>query len=113
MHASLAGLEQTMGAEAYAAWLSKTPNPQGTLEGCEARMLAFILPNSILSDDQADALCRAVYAEICEGMQDVPVGLTRFSIGDFSAELTGKSGPCALSRAILLGAGLLYRGVPC
>lgn len=114
-YASLTALEERMGAQAYAAWLAETPNPQAELEGCEARMLACILPMHPRSEAQKQALARAVYAQLhWEIKSGLPEGVESFSVGSFSAKLEGASPRlCREARAILLGAGLLCREVTC
>lgn len=112
MYVSIAGLEAHMGGERF----SSLPDPAGALESCEARLLALILPNVPVNDEQIAAFSRAVYAQVEHELaqEPLPEGVKAFSLGSFSATLDGKSRPaCETARAILMNAGLLYRGVQC
>lgn len=103
------------------------------LQECEARVLAFIFPNSPRTDieTQIIAFCNAVYAQMIHEYKfmkalaaELPNGVTGFKIGDFSMSFADFTNPFAklTSRNIssaaygyLLREGLLYKGVerPC
>lgn len=105
---------------------------RGLME-CEARVLAFIFPNTPRSDieTQIDAFCNAVYAQMLYeykySMQvgaELPKGTTGFKIGEFSMNFSDGTSPfTTLTRSnispaaygYLLREGLLYKGVerPC
>lgn len=83
------------------------------LERCEDELLALILPNVPVGDGQIAAFSRAVYAQ-AEQDEPTPEGVTGFRMGSYSVTLDGKRrAACPRARAILLDAGLLYRGVEC
>lgn len=97
------------------------------LTDCEMRMLAYITPNTPRCDEQIEAFCQAVYTQYrhehsaaASQMAGVPEGLRSFTVNGFSATLddmvTGstlfRTGISRTAWAILLYAGLLYRGVP-
>lgn len=91
----------------------------------EARMLAFIIPNTPLTEAAQDAFCTAVYAQMLYEYQvkasqkDLPFGAKSFSLGNFSMSFDAQTDFTTLSRkniapaayALLLREGLLYRGV--
>lgn len=112
MYADLNGLAAYMGEGAYEAWLGAHTNAIGEVEDCEARILACIMPMQPRTEAQTAAFSRAVYAQMTQDwVRGVPPGLKKFSLGSFSAELDGGSDLCPTARALLLDAGLLYRGV--
>lgn len=97
------------------------------LADCEVRLLAYITPNTPRCDEQIEAFCEAVYAQYrhehsaaASQMDGVPEGLRSFTVNGFSATLDDTVNGSTLFRtgisrtawAILLYAGLLYRGVP-
>ena len=103
------------------------------LQECEARVLAFIFPNSPRTDieTQIEAFCNAVYEQMLFEYKtlkalstELPNGVTGFKIGNFSMTFSDYANPFAklTSRSIssaaygyLLREGLLYKGVerPC
>lgn len=113
-NASLSGLEGRMGAEAYAAWISETPNAQAELTGCAARVLSCILPCRPRTEEQRQAFADAVYAQLHHEIQNgMPEGVESFTLGSFSVKAGMRPSLCREARAILLNAGLLCREVPC
>lgn len=97
------------------------------MEQCEARMLAYIIPNTPHFKDQVDSFCRAVYAQLQyetseknAQLEDMPDGMTGFTVNGYSAtfasavgDAVSSTGLCRAARAELLLSGLLYRGVDC
>lgn len=95
------------------------------VEDVEDRLLAYIIPNTPVRPDEIDAFCKAVYAQIAFETTDgnaqlgtMPSGVSAFQVNGFSATIDGASkdgvstvGISKRARAILLRAGLLYRGV--
>lgn len=123
-YASMDGLREYMGDEAFAAWHNARTNAERELERCEKRILAYIIPNFPECSGQVEAFTNAVYAQIAADYQaatsmgELPEGVTSFTVNGFSATLKGNSGDvvssggiCRDARAELLYAGLLYRGV--
>lgn len=123
-YASLDGLREYMGDEAFAEWQKRHANAERELERCEKRILAYIIPNSPVCSGQQEAFTNAVYAQIAAdnkaaaSMGDIPEGISSFTVNGFSATLKGSSGDavsaggiCRDARAELLYAGLLYKGV--
>ena len=123
-YASMDGLREYMGDEAFAAWQNAHTNAECELERCEKRILAYIIPNTPGCAVQVEAFTNAVYAQIAAdsktavSMGDIPEGVTSFTVNGFSATLKGGSGDvvssggiCRDARAELLYAGLLYKGV--
>lgn len=123
-YASMDGLREYMGDEAFAAWQNAHTNAERELERCEKRILAYIIPNSPECSGQIEAFTNAVYAQIAADFQavasmgELPEGVTSFTVNGFSATLKGSSGDvvssggiCRDARAELLCAGLLCRGV--
>ena len=83
------------------------------LEKCEDELLALILPNVPAGDEQIAAFSRAVHVQAAQG-ESAPEGVTAFRMGSYSVTLDGKHrAACPQARAILMNAGLLYRGVEC
>ena len=128
-YVTLDGLQDFMFEDAYDALSEKYDydDLNKMLDGAEARMLAYIIPNTPRCDDQIDAFCKAVYAQVQyeneqrnTELNDMPDGITSFSVNGFSASFgSGSSagtmvssvGLCKEAKARLLYAGLLYRGV--
>ena len=118
------GLMEYMG-EDFARFISLHPNCETVLEDCETRMLAYIVPNSPVCEEQKRAVERAVYAQVAyensdanAQLMDVPSGLAGFTSNGFSATFAKQNGDaffglglCKQARAELLLCGLLYRGV--
>lgn len=111
---SLVWLEERMGADAYAAWLSETPNARAELDGCAARVLSCILPCRPRTEAQERAFADAVYAQLHHEIQNgMPEGVESFTLGSFSVKAGARAALCREARAILLNAGLLCREVIC
>ena len=126
-YVSLVGLEEYL--EGIIPENQKDPEAEArlALADCEARLLAYITPNTPRCDEQIEAFCKAVYAQYrhehsaaASQMDGVPEGLRSFTVNGFSATLDDMVNGSTLFRtgisrtawAILLYAGLLYRGVP-
>lgn len=92
----------------------------------ETRVRAYIIPNTPKCEDQVQAFCRAVYAQLeyeCSDanvqMEEMPNGMKSFTVNGFSAsfgsngsgDMVSNAGLCRRARAELLLSGLLYRGV--
>ncbi|MBQ8159758.1 MAG: hypothetical protein IJ083_03310, partial [Clostridia bacterium] len=94
-----------------------------TMEKTRHRLLAFIFPNTPGSPMELEALeeaafCQAEYElEKAEAMGGIPEGVKGVKIGHFSVDVESGSGTISrrtispAAYGILLGAGLLYRGV--
>ena len=101
----------------------------GELNAMNARMLAFIFPNTPVTQDEVRAFENAVLLQVqhekaikASGMGEIPEGVTSFQIGHFTmsfadgyssssgARLTRKT-ICDGAYGLLLRAGLLYKGV--
>ena len=90
------------------------------LRRVHTRLLGIIFPNTPVTRQERRAFlaaCRAQleYEKELE-LPRLPAGLQAFEIGHFRAELDGKGtggvrGLCPEAYALLLRAGLLYRGV--
>ena len=95
-------------------------------EAMQARMSAYIFPNTPYTDEEKQAFDKAVLFQIQHermqaealGGQMLPDGLKEFNIGHFqgafetsvSSKLSRKT-ICDAAYGVLLRAGLLYRGV--
>lgn len=114
------GLGASALTERYGADLARQ------LANVERRMLAYIMPNEPIGEDETAAFTTAVFEQYLyerEGagkqMADMPAGIRSFSVNGFSAKLGGATGaefPSGVSpdaRAALLTAGLLFKGVDC
>lgn len=125
-YATLSGFEE-YDAAAYAEFAARNgESAERVLGECEARMAAYVIPNSPQQDP--DAFESAVYAQaIWENspgnaqLAEMPGGLKSFSVNGFSAAFAGggqgeisrlfPAGVARAAYAILLEAGLLYKGV--
>ena len=90
------------------------------------RMKLFIFPNEARTEDEIEALNKAVAYQIAhehsraEQYSEIPDGAESFRIGDFSMSFEdGVNGSgltrktiCEAAYSVLLRAGLLYRGLP-
>lgn len=125
-YVSLAGLEEYLEGTAPEDQNDPEAETKFALADCEARMLAYITPNTPRCDEQIEAFCQAVYAQYrhehsaaASQIDGVPEGLRSFTLNGFSATLDDtvngsmlfRTGISRTSWAILLYAGLLYRGV--
>lgn len=91
-------------------------------ESVEARMTAYIAPNTPRTKAQQEAFELAVDAQVeyekAEQSSGIPTGVDSFKLGDFSAEMKAASASSAYTRdtlspyawALLHNAGLLRRG---
>lgn len=126
-YVSLAGLEEYLESIIPENQKDLEAEARLALADCEARLLAYITPNTPRCDEQIEAFCQAVYAQYrhehsaaASQMDGVPEGLRSFTVNGFSATLDDTVNGSTLFRtgisrtawAILLYAGLLYRGVP-
>lgn len=126
-YVSLAGLEEYLEGICLENQNDLEAETKLALTDCEARMLAYITPNAPRCDEQIEAFCQAVYAQYrhehsaaASQMDGVPEGLRSFTVNGFSATLDDavngsmlfRTGISRTAWAILLYAGLLYRGVP-
>lgn len=107
------------------AWLAAHPGADFRLKDCEARLMAYILPNSPRCDAQRAAFARAACAQTVYELSDanaqldgMPVGLTAVTIDGFSARFERRAGDgasaaglCRRAWAELMGSGLACRGV--
>ena len=95
------------------------------LRSCETRLAAYIAPCEPRCGRQAEAFCRAVYAQAVyeeDGanaqLRGMPGGVRSFTVNGFSATLdsiespVGRAGIAPGARAELMLAGLLYRVQP-
>lgn len=97
------------------------------LEDCESRIAAYIIPNAPKGEEQIAAFCTAVYAQVAyehnkanQQLSDMPSGMKSFAVNGFTATLENDGanvvsalGISRTAKAVLLRAGLLYRGVDC
>lgn len=126
-YVSLAGLEEYLEGICLENQNDLEAETKLALTDCEERMLAYITPNAPRCDEQIEAFCQAVYAQYrhehsaaASQMDGVPEGLRSFTVNGFSATLDDavngsmlfRTGISRTAWAILLYAGLLYRGVP-
>lgn len=126
-YVSLAGLEEYLEGICLENQNDLEAETKLALTDCEERMLAYITPNAPRCDEQIEAFCQAVYAQYrhehsaaASQMDGVPEGLRSFTVNGFSAMLDDavngsmlfRTGISRTAWAILLYAGLLYRGVP-
>ena len=121
MYATLAGLTDRLGAAP-----ASMPS-QLALDEIEARVLAYIAPRTVCTDEQGEAVATATYVQWAHETDPnvsgvatmATAGLSGFTVGKFSAQRgtpVDASGlfPAGLAsgaRATLFSAGLLYRGV--
>lgn len=124
MYATLEGLREFLGAAAD-GWFNGHPDADRLISNAEARIAAYIVPNTPRCSDQAQAFENAVYAQVefetnpaNAQIASMPGGLSSFSVNGFSAAFrengSGTMFPCGVSaraKSELLLAGLLYRGV--
>lgn len=124
MYATVEGLREFLGAAA-GGWFNDHPDAERLVSDAEARISAYIVPNTPRCSDQAKAFETAVYAQVeFETNQanaqigSMPGGLSSFSVNGFSATFresgSGTMFPCGVSvraKSELMLAGLLYRGV--
>ena len=82
-------------------------------------LLGVIFPNTPVTPEERRAFLKALRLQRSweeEQGQTLPAGIVSFEIGHFRAQTDGKvrrgaSGLCPAAYAVLLRAGLLYRGV--
>lgn len=122
LYATLKGFERYAPAQAEALEEQYEDSIERMLSECEDRMLAYIVPNSPVTDAQKTAFANAVFAQLIyenSGSQSsIPPSATQFKIGDFSMKLDGTYSGTLSRRTIspaaysyLLNTGLLYRGL--
>lgn len=123
MYATIDGIIEYLGTDPNK--IGEREDLEELLADCEARIRAYIIPNTPRCDEQIEAFCAAVYAQVsyeCSAvnaqMADMPSGMTGFTVNGFSASFSDSAGDglssvglCKRARAELLYAGLLYRGV--
>lgn len=98
------------------------------MNSVETRLMAYIAPRAPCCDGQREAFANAVLVqsnfeqtEAAQQAASMPRGISGFTVNGFSAQLGAglaareaslfPAGLCPDARAILLLAGLLYRGV--
>lgn len=98
---------------------------QRALDGVEARLLAYIVPRVVDTQDEAEALEHATYeqydheqTEAAQAILSAPPSVSGFTVGNFSMQLSGvlRHAPLPVgvannAYALLFNAGLLFRGV--
>lgn len=109
---NLEGLQAYLGEEAYALWLGERMYPKTELQCQLNRILAAIIPRQPRTEADCAAISQAAYAQTRFDWEN-PEGLEKMRIGSFSVERRPLPEICKEARAILLRAGLLYRGVEC
>ena len=125
-HVTLDGLAEYATTDEMTALTEKYGDSlERELLGCEARLLAYILPREPMNDEQIAAFCKAVYAQMLyenskqnAQLADMPAGIASFSVNGFSASFGDKAtsntlrfGMCNTAWSELLLHGLLYRGL--
>lgn len=124
MYATIEGLKGFLGGAAD-EWFNGHPDAERLISDAEARIAAYIVPNTPRCDEQAKAFETAVYAQLefetnqaNAQISSMPGGLSGFTVNGFSATFresaSGTMFPCGVSsraKSELLLAGLLYRGV--
>ena len=96
--------------------------PIDIYDSVQARLTAYIAPNTPRTSAQKEAFELAVEAQVeyekAEQSSGLPAGIDAFKLGDFSAEMKTASASAVYSRdtlspyawALLYNAGLLRRG---
>ena len=90
-------------------------------------ILAFIIPNTPKSEEEHEAVAKAVEYQIAHektiaaqcGVEALPQGTTGFTIGEFSMSFSDgsvygvltKKTICPHAYSVLINAGLLYKGM--
>lgn len=112
MQVNLDGLKAFLGEAAFQRWMDARDYPKTELQ-CQCNRIRYaIIPRHPQDEIQEEAFAQAVYTQVLFDWQN-PRGLERMSIGSVSVQFKDQPDLCPESRAILMNAGLLYRGVTC
>lgn len=116
-----------MGFDDEQEFIDKYPDCRKDLAMIKARLTAYIIPNVVCASNEVafDQACYAQFAhehsDAAKELAQMPSGLKSFTVNGFSASIDSesksaesnffKAGVSPETRALLLTAGLLYRGI--
>lgn len=112
MQVNLDGLKAFLGEAAFQRWLDARDYPKTELQCQHNRIRYAIIPRHPQDAIQEEAFAQAVYTQVLFDWQN-PRGIERMSIGSVSVQFKDQPDLCPEAKAILMNAGLLYRGVAC